>query len=127
MCVTLDNSVISNEEGVLGEDLINNCPSEEADPRLIRHAINLGKRGYMHIHVKTVDTDVVVLSGTGTGVSQFFIDFGNGRFFDILEISLELGEDICKGLPFFHTLSGCDTTSSLLRKQNPSFGYINGS
>ena len=44
--VTSGDSIISNCEAVLLETEINQCSSEEADPRIARHLTNLGKKGY---------------------------------------------------------------------------------
>ena len=62
LCVTFRNSVLSNDQNISSESDIYECASEEAYARIVRHAINLGKRGYSHVQVKTVDSDVVILT-----------------------------------------------------------------
>ena len=42
ICITYNDTVISNDNNVLNENLITVCTSEEADSRIIRHAIPLG-------------------------------------------------------------------------------------
>ena len=44
--------------------MTNQWSSEEADPSIVRHVINLGKKGYTNVQVKTVDSDVVILCFT---------------------------------------------------------------
>ena len=61
LCVTFSDSIVSNREAVLSETDINQCSSEEADPRIVRHVINLRKKGYTNVLVKTVDSDVGIL------------------------------------------------------------------
>ena len=42
ICITYNDTVISNDDNVLTENLITVCTSEEADSRIIRHAVDLG-------------------------------------------------------------------------------------
>ena len=60
-CVTFGDSIISNSEAVLSETEINQCSSAEADPRIVRHVINPGKKGYTNVQVKAVDSDIVII------------------------------------------------------------------
>ena len=59
LVVTFNDSILSNV--VLHEALISPCTSEEADQRIIRHAINLADKGYQHIQIRSEDTDVIIL------------------------------------------------------------------
>ena len=61
LCVTFGSSIISNREAVLSETDINQCSSEEANPRIVRHVVNHGKKRRNHGQVKTVDSDVGIL------------------------------------------------------------------
>ena len=70
LCITFGDSIISNSEAVLLETDINQCCSEEADPRIVRHVINLGKKGYTNVQVKTVDRDVVILCLTYADIAM---------------------------------------------------------
>ena len=62
ICITYNDTVISNDNNVLTENLITVCTSEEADSRIIRHATNLGINNYKEVSIQTADSDVVVLS-----------------------------------------------------------------
>ena len=55
----IGDSIISNSKAVLPETDINQCSSEEVDPRIIHHVRNYRKKGYNHGQVKTVNSDVV--------------------------------------------------------------------
>ena len=61
LCVTFGDSIISNSKAGLPETDINQCSSEEVDPRIVHHVINHRKKGYNHGQVKTVNSDVVNL------------------------------------------------------------------
>ena len=60
LCVPFGNSIISNSGSVLSETDINQCSSEEANPRIVRHVINLQKKGYTNVQVKAFDSNVVI-------------------------------------------------------------------
>ena len=74
------------------------------------------------VEVRTVDTDVVViLTGSYSQLASTYphadiwVAFGTGkklRLYSINHISSSLGERKAQALPFFHALSGCDTTSA---------------
>ena len=44
LCAIFGDSIISNSEAALSETDINQCSNEEADPRIVRHVINHGKK-----------------------------------------------------------------------------------
>ena len=47
------------------------------------------------------------------------VDFGSGdsrRTISINRSFSELGDAVCLGLPYFHTLTGCDSTSAFYKK-----------
>lgn len=95
---------------------------EEADTRMVLHAIHLS-RNYQTIIVKSDDTDVLVLliyyvSRQVFGTASIFMHAGHGdrqRFIPVSEISKRLGTALCESLPACHALTGCDTTSSLFK------------
>lgn len=95
---------------------------EEADTRMVLHAIRLSDK-YQTIIVKSDDTDVLVLliyyvSRRLLGTASIFMQAGHGdrqRFIPVSEISKKLGTALCESLPACHALTGCDTTSSLFK------------
>ena len=77
ICITYNDTVISNDNNVLNENLITACASEETDSRIIRHAINLRVNDYKKVSIQTVDSDVVVLS---YGCANIVNDAGFANF-----------------------------------------------
>ena len=116
LVVTFNDSILSN--AVLNEPLISSCTSEEADQRIIRHAINLIDKGYQHFQIRSADTDVTILSVAhskiifSNGVNVLNVNCGSGKFYNVKSISVQLSADVCKALLFFHAFTGCDTVSS---------------
>ena len=95
---------------------------EEADTRMVLHAIDLAQ-SYPRIIVRCDDTDVEVLliyyaSKGMFGSSTVFMHSGHGmkeRYVPINTISEKIGKDLSSCLPACHALTGCNTTSSLYR------------
>ena len=92
---------------------------EEADTRMLLHAVNSTKQGCRRILVRTVDTDVVLRRcqyRQKTDRWTVHCVIWNGKTFrhlDTTHIAQKLGKynDKCHLLPAFHALTGCDTTS----------------
>ena len=91
---------------------------EEADTRMLlhaRHAANATTR----VVIQSPDTDVLALSVchfTSIGSQELWFRTGvkdKLRFIPVHAISQVLGERMCKALPAFHALTGCDSTSAL--------------
>ena len=115
----------------MSETDIVKCTSEEADPRIVRHVINLGKLGYTNVRVKTVDSDVVMLClahadiALANGIEKYIVMYGTkGKTIDIISNFNKFGVDVCEGLPFFHAFTGCDTVSSLYKVGKAKFWTI---
>ena len=49
-----------------------------------------------------------------------WVTFGMGKNFHMNTICQSLGEEKCKGLPFYHSFTGCDTTSQFPGKRKKS-------
>ena len=101
---------------------------EEADERIFVHVINASKKFSWIILIKTVDSDVVVIAVSVfyriPGLNELWIEFGTGKslkFIPVHEIAIKIGEAKSYALPFFHPLSGCDTTASVAGKGKKSF------
>ena len=113
---TMDSQVLCSIPRNL--DGLSPCTHEEADTRLLLHAADCAQHGYKKIMLRTVDTDVVVLSTAifkDLAIDEMWISFGMGkswRYIPIQELVTILGPDRAKGLPVFHALTGCDQTSS---------------
>ena len=59
--VTKANTIKTNNDSLLLDSTISHGDSEEADEKLIRHAIQCIRSGVKHV-IKTVDTDVLILA-----------------------------------------------------------------
>lgn len=93
---------------------------EEADTRMILHA-NHASSSKKRIIIQSPDTDVAVLSvHTVKALQCDELWFKTGikdkaRFIPIHLIAEKLGVSVCAGLPGFHALTGCDSTSGFFR------------
>lgn len=105
------------------------CSHEEADTRMVVHIAHALENGSTKIHVKTVDTDVVVIlvgkfhDLTSNTNAEIWVEFGSGKGFcyhSINSICESLGEQVSRALPVFHAFSGCDQTSAFCFKGKKS-------
>lgn len=98
------------------------CTHEEADTRLMVHALDASSRGHRWIKIRSNDTDVVVLAGSVASAlpaDEVWITFGTGKNFHNIPahtIATSLGPDKASTLPMFHALTGCDTVSFFARR-----------
>ena len=119
--VTFNDTILTNDTNLASQSDIKFCTAEEADPRLIRHAMNQAVNGIKCITIETVDSDVLVLSIghienlIAAGASNAYIRLAKKEY-DLIEIFEMYGPDTCKALPYFHAFTGCDTASSFFGK-----------
>ena len=129
-CVTKGRYVVERTANVITERLLclqaDSGSLEEADNRIvthIRHAIlHRGKTSFV---VRTTDSDVVVILAAfmtqflwDSAQLKLWVDFGTGqkRTISVNQIYDHIGEPLALALPFFHALSGCDSTASFFKK-----------
>ena len=116
---TYGDSVLTNSPSLQLPDDITHCISEEADQRIVRLAINCYKNGFTRVDVLTIDTDVLILvlasypllKAINPSIS-ILCETGLGasiKDYDVLKLANEFGDQVCKALPFFSALTGCDT------------------
>ena len=77
----------------------------------LRHA---AMQGHTKAYVRTVDSDVVVLTINifhELGLSELWVGFGTGKSYKDFPIQL-LGPQRFKVLPVFHATTGCDVASA---------------
>ena len=111
---------MTNVNALALESRINDCTSEEADQRLVRHTINYIENGFNKVVVRTVDTDVLVLLignmpyVNGIADATVYSLFGQSTlsYYNISEIATQYGDEFSTALPFMYGFSGCDTVSS---------------
>ena len=95
---------------------------EEADARIIPHAMHAVKNGARRIIVLSSDTDVFVLLMHywnvlhSNGLSEMWLRASVGdstRYIPIHTLASRVKEKLCHVLPLLHTLTGCDYTSKV--------------
>ena len=98
------------------------CNVEEADMRIIPHAMHAVKQGKNRIIVLSSDTDVFILlmfywsELNANGLEELLVKAGVGdstRYIPIHILSKRIGRSLCQVLPAVHTLTGCDYTSKV--------------
>ena len=93
------------------------CIHEEADTRLMVHALDASLSGHKRIKIRSNDTDVLVLAISVVNtilVDELWIAYGTGKhLYNLPEhiIATSLGQDKSSALPMFHAITGCDTVS----------------
>lgn len=91
---------------------------EEADRRMLLHASDCS-RDHQRIVVQSPDTDVAALCVYACNmINTQQLWFRTGvkdklRFLPVHRLAEKLGEDLCRLIPSFHALTGCDSTSAL--------------
>lgn len=90
---------------------------EEADTRLLLHALHAAESGYKSVVVTAEDTDVLVLclgmcKKIPCRMYQKCGTKARTRFLDISKLSNALGRSVCKALVGMHAFTGCDTISA---------------
>lgn len=97
---------------------------EEADTKICLHAKAADQaklNGDIVIRASDTDIAVIMLYHCGHIDSPLWIDTGtsakkNRRYISLTAIYQAVGPQICAALPGFHAFSGCDYTSSFVRK-----------
>ena len=116
-------SFISQEDRMVkSEEVAYYVKHEEADTRMIDHVGQLPSE--TNVVVRTVDTDVVVialgcfhqLQDRRIWVESGIQSKNNLKYISIKQLFDQLGEPLCKALPFYHAFSRCDYTFSFNRK-----------
>ena len=91
---------------------------EEADTRLLLHAKHAADNA-SRIVIQSPDTNVLVICTSHfNSLSCEELWFQTGvkdrlRFIPVHKVAPALGEGMCNALPVFHSLTGCDSNSSI--------------
>ena len=103
------------------DDLRSN--QEEADTKIVLHCLHIAVHSSSDstITVRSPDTDVfILLLKYAQNITQTVLfDTGVGnkrRLINIQSVIKDVGKALCCILPAVHAFSGCDTTSSFVRK-----------
>ena len=118
---------LTSEDGTVIKELQQDLVSleEEADTRMLLHAVHASQQEYETIVIKSPDTDVGVLAVyCNMQISgSLILAPGTGnkwRFIDITGISQKYGDSSCEALPGLHAFTGCDSVSTFSRKGKQS-------
>ena len=90
---------------------------EEADTRLLLHALHAARTGSNAVIVTAEDTDVMLLclafqKDIPCPIYQKCGTQNRTRFVDISKLALSLGDSVCDSLIGLHAFTGCDTVSA---------------
>ena len=89
---------------------LESCNHYEADTRLVLHA----SQSAVPVIVRATDTDVLILLSYAYVIckpAHEWLSKINNRYVSIEKLANTFGEEVCRVLPGYHTLTGCDTTS----------------
>lgn len=89
---------------------------EEADTRIVLHAVDAAKKNFQRVIFISRDTDVLVLMVMHATTPEVWLSAGTGtkpRYVPVHTIKQTLTPEILAGMPAFHALTGCDTTSRM--------------
>ena len=97
------------------------CHQEEADGRLLFHAIHAAREGYQAVVICSEDTDVFIMSlefhdKIGASLFQKCGTKARRRVVDITKVAATIGIDVCRALVGVHAYTGCDTVSAFAGK-----------
>ena len=97
------------------------CMAASGIPCGVKAKLQAIQCAHCHILIRTVDTDVVVISvmvlQTHPDDVQIWLAFGKGqslRYIAAHKISAALGSEKCCALPMFHAITGCDPVSAFV-------------
>lgn len=90
---------------------------EEADTRLLLHAVHCANAGSSAVVIVSEDTDVFILCVAFSGyvACPLYLKSGSHtrvQYVDIKKVAQKFGNDKCKALLGLHAFSGCDTVSA---------------
>lgn len=94
---------------------------EEADTRIMLHAVHAANDGNTSVVISADDTDVFLLAISFCEQVQASVFIKSGTkartsYVDVGKLSTAWGTDICRGILGLHAFTGCDTVSSFAGK-----------
>lgn len=107
------------------------CNHEEAERRILLYVQDNVWSEFKKFMILANDTDVVISLYVffNLGVDELWIEYGFGRHHRRLpkhSYTSALGEELCRALPFWYALTGCDTVSLFAgRRKNTVSGIWN--
>ena len=119
LCTPYNNSVISFPPTEKDTVFQISITAEEADQKIIQHALHCIKVGYSFIEIQSIDTDVLILllayiamelvSNNDSFNLYLKLVTPNPTWYNILSLIEHLTIDVCKALPYFYAFTECDS------------------
>lgn len=110
-------------------DAVSPCCHEDANSQIFVHARDATTDGSKSIIIKANDTDVLFIaisvlpSLQKLGLQEMWIAIGQGtymRWIPVHEVVSAIGLEKARGIPYFHTFTGCDIVSAFCGKAKKS-------
>lgn len=110
-------------------DAVFPCCHEDANSQIFVHARDATTDGSKSIIIKANDTDVLFIaisvlpSLQKLGLQEMWIAIGQGtymRWIPVHEVVSAIGLEKARGIPYFHTFTGCDIVSAFCGKAKKS-------
>ncbi len=115
------------QDGSIKRDFIDElrCNHPEADTRVLlqlTHASSEMPDDCTDLVARASDTDVfiILLDHAQEFNCEVWLDTGNKQYVSISKIASPIGLDMCRALPGFHALTGCDYTAPKRKKETSS-------
>ena len=114
MATHLEEVLSSNLDADLSA--LQSCNHEEADTRLLLHALEASRSGFKRLLTVTADTDVVLAlcHFFNLDLQELWTESGareNQRWFPIHLYAETLQQEMCQALPFWFASTGYDSVS----------------
>ena len=94
-------------------ELLAPCTHEEADTRLMVHALDAASNGYKRLKIRSDDTDVVLAIAIANTLpaDEVWVTYGTGKNVHPAHTVATSLDQKASVLLMFHALTGCDTVS----------------
>jgi len=92
------------------------CTHEEADTRLVLHAVDAAQKQFKRMIVVCRDTDVLVLFTYHQTTDEVWMDAGTTKkpkYIPVHDVRKSLPNTVLRNLLAYHSITGCDSTSQL--------------
>lgn len=112
-----NNKIVSNVDDSLS------CPEhEEADTKIVFHVCNTDVQANFVIRCSDTDIAIIMLGhmhNLKNDDSNVWLNAGTGnnqRYINLTKVYEHLGPSLCRSLPGFHALTGCDFNPAFFKK-----------
>lgn len=113
---------IDNNKVIMTKDDSLSCEAhEEADSRIVFHICQIDFDAEVIIRCSDSDILIILLANMDNlnASLKLWMNIGVGnhqRYINVIDLFNVLGKNVCKALPGFHAMTGCDYTPAFFRK-----------